>query len=454
MPGINFGMNHHPLKLDLNNLFKPAIIDGIENLSKIEATFSEAHTAITVLKKTGQLPFSRQPAELDHLESVMTLAKTLTGYDNVVVLGIGGSALGTSSVVKALGVGVKPALFVVDYLDATELNATLEKLRGKKNLFLVISKSGNTTETLSQYLYFSSELNVKKDDVIILTDPQTGFLREYAGKEKIRTLDVPPGVGGRFSVFTAVGLLPLTLCGVNVEEMLLGAQAAEFSSHQNLLAANPSALLAASLHWWISTKKITQVVCLSYASRLNLFADWLAQLWGESLGKRHTLSGDEVFTGTTLVKASGVADQHSQLQLYLEGPRDKIILFVDEETPAAKAEIKAKTYGDERLDFLLGRDLTAVKLAERQATEESLREAGRPNACVTLSQINAYQVGQLYQTFMNVIPYLGAFLNINPYDQPAVERIKRFTFGLLGRKGFEDYAEKMKDHPKKSGLVF
>lgn len=448
------------LKLDLNNLFQPALSDGVSNLEDLEKDFLSLHSGISALKKTGQLAFANLPYDEEMLADVLQTAKSFKKPKNVVVLGIGGSALGTKSIYHALTGPFgnydsdQTRLFVVDNVDPAVMLKLKETVDAKETLFVVISKSGNTSETLAQYLFCQKHFDqFDSDNVVLITDPDSGTLRDLSKTTKHKTLPVPHGVGGRFSVFSPVGLFPLAVAGVDIEELLSGARHNEKNSSSNVLAQNQAALFSLALDFWFRSRNVSQMVMMPYSDHLFYFSDWVAQLFAESLNKRHTLSGGAPAYTLTPIKALGTTDQHSQLQLYLDGVRDKVICFV-EFLHHPQTSLDAKTIGDERLDFLAGQDLGRLLNAEKAATEESLRENDRPNLTIQIPEINAFQLGQLYQLFMNAIPYLGGLLDINPYDQPAVERIKKFTFGLMGRKGFEDFSKRLEEHPKKSEFVF
>jgi glucose-6-phosphate isomerase len=401
------------------------------------------------------MPFARLPEETLYLDQIKASAEKYQGFDNLLVFGMGGSALGTRSLYEALKKdrGTK-RLFVLDTIDVSSLDDLFATLKGQKNLYIFVSKSGNTTEVLAQYLYVKKiHPELPPENFFVITGPKDSFMKNQAEEEGFGFLPIPPGVGGRFSVFSAVGLFPLLLAGINIEMLLEGAKKAEETSHSDILARNPAAILAFCLHHWMTTKKIAQIVMMPYADRLRLFTDWFAQLWAESLGKRLDLSGNEVFCGTTPLKSLGTTDQHSQLQLYLEGPHDKLVGFIRVEDRYGGV-LPSEKFGDDRVDFLCGKTLQDVLHAEQVATEEALREAGRPSFTLSLARVDEFQLGQLYQIFMNTIPYLGALFNINPFDQPAVERIKKFTYGLLGRKGFVDFGTKIQDQKKRSDLIF
>lgn len=447
-----------PLHLDLNNLFSPNIASGPKNLNDIAGFFADTHKALQVLRQTGQLAFAMLPDDTILQGDVGGLAKKYHSHDNIIVCGIGGSALGVSSLAYALQgpyafLKKTPRLFVLDNIDPLQMYEFKTITALAKNLFVFISKSGNTPEILAQYRFIKNNFkNLSRKNTVIITDPKQGFLRELAQKEDIPSLSIPPGVGGRFSVFSAAGLFPLALLGVPLEELLAGALHAEAQCRSDVLAQNPAALLATSFYYWLQKKSLQEVVIMPYADRLRFVTDWFAQLFAESLGKRYSLDHKEIHLGFTPIKALGVTDQHSQLQLYLEGPNNKLTLFLEIDHANPQDDFGSKKQGDERIDFLAGKSLADLIVAERQATAETLREQGRPNATIKMAEINAYQLGQLYQVFMNMIPYLGCFWNINAFDQPSVERIKEFTFGLMGRPGFEDL--KISQNKKRNALIF
>lgn len=457
--------SRHPIVLDLNNLFQPAIKDGLKKISDFDKSFHQIHDGVKALKKTGQLPFSKLPSDDVILQQVQQAAQKFSGFENIVVFGIGGSALGASSLYQSFtGLygnlkrdrkNTSPRLFVLDNIDPNTIADVFKLTSSQKNLYIFISKSGNTSESLAQYLYVKRVApELSNQNCFVITDSENGYLRALSEQENYESLSIPTGVGGRFSVFSSAGLFPLAVCGIDIETVLDGAQHAESQCQHDVLAQNPAALLAFSLHAWLKKKKMSQVALMPYSDLLRAFSEWFAQLWAESLGKKSTLNGKKEFIGSTPLKNVGVTDQHSQLQLYLEGPRDKIVLFVDVEDTGGQGQLSDGKIGDERIDFLVGCSLKELMTVERMATEESLRENDRPNATIRLSMINEFQMGQLYQTFMNLIPYMGSLLNINPFDQPAVERIKKFTFGLMGRKGFEDFELKIKGREKKKELIF
>lgn len=446
-------MNKHTLQINFTSLFAPAISDGPLSVDALHNYFSHMTQGLNAFKEAHLMGYAHLPFDQQALEDVMKLRAQLQGYRQVVVFGIGGSALGAQSIYYALRGAYaqfendQPRLFVLDHIEPLGLLELCDTLDIPSTVFILISKSGDTSETLAQYLaLLHKQKNITSEQVVIITDPQKGFLREFSKKQSVKTLSVPPEVGGRFSVFSAVGLLPLSLVGVDIEALIQGAQIMQKQCERVDLNHNPAAIMAVSWYRWFKEKNMSQLVMMPYSDRLRYVSDWFAQLFGESLGKQGL--------GFTPIKALGVTDQHSQLQLYLEGPRDKVTVFLDVENYRNTAPTAELGFQDDRIEFLSHRSLHELMRAEKMATEECLRENHRPNQTITLSELNEKNLGQLYQLFMNVVPMIGAIMGINPFDQPAVERIKKLTFGLMGRKGFENEAGHFKNTQHNPKIVY
>lgn len=453
----------HKLSLDLNGFFAPILPEGLDQpLGRYEDQFKQVHQAIMAFKSTGHLPYCKLPTDEIMRDNVLLEARRHKDKKHIVVFGIGGSALGTSSIYLALKGpfahlkdDANPQLFVVDNVDSDTLNDLFEVIDPQKTLFVLISKSGNTSETLAQYLVLKKRIpDIDHDQIFVITDANSGYLRDLRDHLDLHGLAVPHGVGGRFSVFTPVGLFPLALAGVDIVALLDGAAHMEEQCQSSVLLQNPAGLLAVTLNEWMTTRDFSQVVMMPYSDRLRLFADWFAQLWGESLGKKNNVRGEEVCVGSTPIKTVGATDQHSQMQLYLHGPRDKVILFIEVEESLNDEIMGEPDLKDDRINFLANQKIHDLLVRGKQATEQCLWEQGRPTASISLTQINAFQLGQLYQLFMNVIPYMGALMEINAFDQPAVERIKKYTFGLMGHPECQDYAEKLKHHVRDDSFRF
>lgn len=357
-------------------------------------------------------------------------------YDTIVLLGIGGSSLGPIALRDAFGhsqTGTSPKLIVLDNIDPDLIAETLESISLSRTLFLVITKSGGTPETVSQYLFFSQKIReaqlLEKDHFVFITDPEKGLLREDANKKGISTFPVPADVGGRFSVLTPVGLVPAALIGIDIRKLLEGARTMreEFLSEK---ASENMPFLLASLQYLLLQKGKTVNVMYPYAHKLYRVADWFRQLLAESTGKRYAESGEEIFTGITPIAALGATDQHSQNQLYFEGPNDKFFLFLQTESFKNTVSIPS----DERIPYLVDSDFGELLTLELAGTAGALTKVDRPHITISMSDISEENIGALFLLLEGATAFLGEFLNIDAFDQPGVELSKNITKELLLQK--------------------
>ncbi len=409
---------------------------------------------IAASRASGALGFMELPYQDQVLQEIKKLSKPITDWCwHVVVLGIGGSALGARALHQALSHPQhnlfpmarrqhRPALWVADNIDPDYFYGLLDGLDLRRTAFNVISKSGSTAETMAQFIWAYQLLKSRvgedhaRERLIVTTDPEKGPLRALAREERLPSLSIPANVGGRFSVLSAVGLLPASLVGINVKELLAGARFMD----QRLKASEPGSnlayRLAALFYLFATSKKRPMLVMMPYATTLGAMAEWFCQLWAESLGKKFALDGRPVHAGSTPVRAVGATDQHSQLQLYMEGPQDKLIAFLHVEKFQHQLEIP--DFGDyEDLAYLGGHSLNELLDLERQATAFNLMKAGRPNLTLRLPEINPFTVGQLIYLLEVATVAAASLFGVNPLDQPGVEGGKQTTYGLLGRPGFE-----------------
>ncbi len=417
-------------------------------VKEIEAALPQAqksHADLVHRREKGELPFYDLPYRGSMVGDIRVYAEEMRPrFTDVVVLGIGGSSLGPAALHRALGrtadIGEPlPRLHFPDNVDPFEFDALLGQLDLETTLFNVITKSGGTPETLAQYLIVRDRLQHKlknryREHLVFTTDPQKGLLRQLSQAEGIKAFDLDPGVGGRFSVFTPVGLLPAMLAGLDVDQLCAGARAADEACASADLLNNPAYRFALSLCLLRDLKGAGTVVLMPYCNRLLGLADWFRQLWAESLGKRVNLAGEEIFWGQTPEKALGATDQHSLVQLYIEGPFDKVICFLEVEDHGVDVVIP-RIYPDKpELDFWAGHTLGELITAEKHATEAALTQAGRPNLTALFPRVDAFAVGQFLMTMMIATIFAGAFLGINPLDQPGVELGKVLTKQRLGKK--------------------
>jgi glucose-6-phosphate isomerase len=395
------------------------------------------------------------PADPQIAKDVKKLVKQFKPKcENLVVLGIGGSALGNIALQNALNPYTynldsnkrkNPRLFVFDNVDPAQFGSFLDFITPRlgKTVFNVISKSGQTAETASQFMIVQKILETRfgreklKDRVVATTDLEKGTLRKIANEYDLPTLEVPDGVGGRFSVLSAVGLFSAAMCGINIDQLLAGARDMHARVTNPDFFKNPAAVNAAiQYHYYNHGKRISVMMPYSYA--LYSMADWYRQLWAESLGKRYDIKGREVFIGPTPVKALGATDQHSQVQLYREGPNDKVFTFLEVQNHGRKLKIPAPPKSAPELAYLAKMDLGELLNAEKKATEYALCASSRPCLTVVFPKIDAYTVGQFIFLFEATTSFAGALLGVNTYDQPAVELGKQATFALMGKSG--DYS--------------
>jgi glucose-6-phosphate isomerase len=276
--------------------------------------------------------------------------------------------------------------------------------------------------------------------MVAITDPERGSLRERASREGWRTLPIPSNVGGRFSVLTAAGLLPAALAGIDVEGLRRGAQTMAERCKNPVLRQNPAGVLAAVCHLHHELRGRSVHVLMPYGDRLRAFAAWYVQLWAESLGKRHDRAGQRVETGPTALPAVGATDQHAQMQLFMEGPRDKLITFVAIEEREPDLRIP-ESDGSEA--YLAGRTLGELLAAEREGTTEALASDGRPSLTVSLPRLDAGQLGALLFLYQAATAFAGELYDVDAFDQPGVELGKRLAFASLGRSGYEQEAAQL-----------
>jgi glucose-6-phosphate isomerase len=405
--------------------------------------------------------------DLAYAETLRPWIKKACHYEYVVVLGIGGSALGNIALHLALRSPVWnhlsmdnrrgfPKVMFWDNIDPDWIAAQMDLVDPKKTLFNVISKSGSTAESMAAFLVVKSILLARgldpKKHMLITTDPNKGTLRSIVKKEGIPDLSIPSEVGGRFSVLTPVGLLSAAMTGIDVMKVLRGAQQACQKLKNLSLLENPAAMIAFS-HESFLRKGFSISVMLSYSNRLFGLADWYRQIWAESLGKRMNLRGEEVNIGQTPIKALGATDQHSQLPLYVEGPRDKIITLLSVEDFDRTIHIPNLYPDVESLAYLGGKTMNELMASERKGTQFALTQAHVPNMSVTFSQITEEDVGCFFFVYELATVLIGSLLEINPYDQPGVEAGKVAAYALMGRQGFEQQAKEIQKYDQKPGGI-
>lgn len=377
--------------------------------------------------------------DAEMVKKIEAYAKQVRGtYHHIVVLGIGGSSLGTICLRDALGhlfdadmkVRKYPRLHVMDNVDPSMILELEEVIDYANTLFVVVSKSGTTPEILSQWMYFKHRLEKHKlpvqEHIVFVTDPETGLLNDIGKKEGIRMFPIPTNVGGRFSVLTPVGLLPAALVGINIKKVLKGARTMRDSFLTAAYTRNLPFQIA-TIQYLLYEKGKHINVMMPYAQKLFRFADWYRQLLAESIGKAHDTNGQVVNVGITPVNALGATDQHSQSQLYNEGPHDKFVMFITVDKLAKQVKIPSVYKRDDRTAFLDGVTFNTLIGTEHRATADSYTENNRPNITINVSKVDEETLGELFLLFEGATAYLGEYFGINAFDQPGVERAKVLT---------------------------
>ncbi|MBQ7642744.1 MAG: glucose-6-phosphate isomerase [Clostridia bacterium] len=456
------------LRYDYNGMTAETLGDKGYTAKQIAENRTAAYAAFDAVdsaRGTGwqgwmSLPYEQKEVVADIKATAKDIRKKAK---NFVVFGIGGSALGPIAVFQSLchlhynelpaRVRKGPKFYVEDNVDPERMAALLDVIDPEESVFNVITKSGATSETMTQYLIIYDILKKKlgdkaKDHIIATTSAKKGNLVKLAKSEGFKTFYIPEGVGGRFSELCPVGLLPAAVLGIDISEMLAGAAYMDKLCKKRSLKENP-ALISALLQYMAMKDGKNVHVMMPYADGLKYFADWYCQIWAESLGKEKDLAGNTVNAGQTPVKSLGVTDQHSQVQLYTEGPYDKVVTFlaVDEYRKTVVISDGCEDIPD--VNFLCGHTMNELISAERSATEYALTVKGRLNNTVYLPEINPFTIGELIYFFELQTAYAGALLGIDAYDQPGVENGKNATYALLGRKGYEGKKAELENAPAK-----
>ncbi|ADR19356.1 hypothetical protein [Calditerrivibrio nitroreducens] len=444
------------VSLDYNFVMKSNLDDGL-NMEELESELKLAEEGLNGLNgmvESNEVGFPKL-VDLDDSE-IIDFARSIQGeFEDMIIIGIGGSSLGFEAVANALlpynynalspdRRGYFPRFWVMDNVDPYKAYWILEHCNPHKTLVLVISKSGSTVETAANFLIVYEWLlknNVDlKRSVIAITDPKKGDLRNIVSRFGLKSFVVPENVGGRFSVLSSVGIVPLSILGIDIRELKNGGR---FFIHNG---KNIYLKMTAIYNAYLKRGKNINVL-MPYTSRLKSFAEWFCQLWGESLGKRYTRDGRDLFFGSTPVAAIGSIDQHSQLQLYKEGPLDKLITFIQLDKHDFNQELNGEWYENYR--YLTGVDLSRLLNVELQATEVALKKANRVSMKISIDFLDEFSLGYLFMLYEYVVATLGIINNINPFDQPGVEEGKDYAYGILNRTGYENKRKEYEEFGKR-----
>lgn len=440
------------LKFDFGNMFTSGVLTR-ETLEKDSEKILRAYKAVNDNFGKGWQQWCELPyIDLPQIEEYVTYGKEIAeNNDSFVVFGIGGSALGAIAVSNALSnfhhneldrnKRKSPKLYIEDNIDPERMAALFDVIDLSKTHFNVITKSGSTSETLAQFMIICNRLKACvgeefKKHITVTTTIGKGALYDAAIKMGVKAFGIPEYVGGRFSVLSSVGLLTFAVMGYDIKALLKGATTMTEAAKNGSILSNPALVAAYFMTEYLRKGKNISVM-MPYSDKLKYFADFYCQLWGESLGKAVNNKGEKVNCGQTPVKALGVTDQHSQVQLYTEGPYDKVFTIIGVENFACDVTIP-KCNELTGYDFLAGHSLGELLNYERDATRIAITESGKPNFTILLEKVDEENLGELLCFFMYETAFAGAFLDINTFDQPGVEYGKKATFAMLNRPGYEE----------------
>lgn len=418
--------------MTLGRLGKEAVSSAVSGAAALRAK---------IFAMSGDLGFL-ETVSSGEISAVESLAKKYRkNFETLLVIGIGGSELGTKAIYESLAPRFlqnkkrsKGGPMKLVFLGNTDPEEIAEKMQGinlKKTIVNVVSKSGGTAEILANFFLVRQMLEraVGKgraaERIVATTDQSFGLLRKMADETGWATLPIPKNIGGRFSSLTAVGLFPASCAGINIRELVSGSRKV-LLEEKNGKRETP-ALIFAVLQYLAFKNGMNISVLMPYSASLYSLAFWYRQLWAESLGKTKT-------TGSTPVAALGAVDQHSQLQLYAEGPEDKTVTFL--EVGRFRKNFQVPTYFKDRSGALSvqGCSFEEIIHAERSATAFVLSGAGRPNGTIFIPAIKEDSIGALLQFFMMAASYAGSLFGVDAFNQPGVESMKKELVEILGQK--------------------
>ncbi len=414
------------MDVDIGNALASVATPGVSRtaLERLDERVGSAHERIQTGRAEREHGYAalNLPDETDP-DEIRAATTALGDVETLITVGIGGSALGAATITDALrsrDTGVET--YFLDNVDPAWIRATLESLSLESAAINVVSRSGTTAETLANFLVVREAFEAAGVDWTtrtLVTTGESGPLAALAREHGLPAVSIPDGVPGRFSALSAVGLVAAAICGHDLEAILEGA-AAEADTLAGSLFECPAYAYGA-VAYALDSRGATVNAMMPYTESLETYAEWYAQLWAESLGKDGL--------GQTPVRALGVTDQHSQLQLYRAGPRNTLVTFVKpREIPAYPIPMA----GIDELAHLEGASLGGLLEAEFEATEASLAAAGRPNVRIELERVDAFELGGLLYGMEAACVLAGELYGVDAFTQPAVEWAKRATRGQLG----------------------
>ncbi len=392
------------LTFDFSELLKKTLITSTELREAHDRVKSSLEILID-LKKTGKIGFLDLPHQSAIAKNIVKKNRDYKKkFSSLVQCGIGGSSLGAQALVS--GLKRDAPVYFLDNVDPLSYKSVQKKLDFSKTLFHIVSKSGDTVETMYQYKWIVSELKKNKlklnEHILISTEDNDGFLQHEVKAHGYEWYELPAHVGGRFSVLTSAGLVAADFAGLNINKVLEGARSVALTSKSAITEC-------AALSWLLHKKQKRNIVGLMiYADFLEDFGHWLVQLWAESLGKKKSLDGNDVFEGSFPLMGRATPAQHSLLQLFSEGPDQMWFQFIEvENLERTKSNFSKLIH------------------IESKATRESLIAHKRPAVTIRLKNLSEESLGALLFFYECVVALLGLSLNINPFDQPGVEDSKK-----------------------------
>lgn len=422
------------IEINFTNMMEDTLGDkGIsrEDIDALRLEIERVHESL-IKRKWSDLAFIDLPSfDTSEIKKIAEWVRSDT--DDFLLLGIGGSALGPKTILEALSpfhnYRKKPRVFICDNVDPTTLSNVISIINKEKTTVNAITKSGSTAETMALFMILFNEIPNIKDRLIATTDPEKGNLREISLSMGIKSLPIPPGVVGRYSVLSPVGLLLAEVIGIDSKEILKGARDINDRCLEPDVWKNPAYMFGTLLYLMQKRKRNINII-MPYADGLKSLSEWFCQLWAESLGKDGY--------GITPYPSVGAIDQHSQLQLWMDGPDDKVVIFMRIKDYKSDIKIPEVFQDIEGISYLGGHFLSELIKSEAESTELALSKRKRPNMTISIPAVDPYHLGQVFQFFEIATAFTGLLYNINPFNQPGVEEGKNLTYGIMGKKGFED----------------
>jgi glucose-6-phosphate isomerase len=415
---------------EIDRCFENNILDR----AHFEQTLEKTKAGVVALRRAYQdnsLPLLRLPEQTADIETITATASRLREkFKHILVLGTGGSSLGgqTLYALKNPQFGTTPRLHFLDNVDPSTFDALYASLNLQETACIVISKSGSTAETLMQlftlFTRFSQQKLPVADHFVVITEPTDNPLKQFAQQHALPCFDHDPNVGGRFSVLSIVALLPALIAGIDCSAVRAGAN----SVLQNLLQDAPETLdcaKAAALAVSAAAQGKSQAIVMPYIDQLSCFGLWYRQLWAESIGKNGK--------GTTPIHALGTVDQHSQLQLYLDGPKDKLFTVITKNAAGAGDRIRLNITGDPRLEYLQNKTMGDLLSAEQEAIILTLVKNGCPVRVLRVATMDEKTLGALLMHYMLKTILAAHLWGVDAFNQPAVEQGKILTKEFLDK---------------------